>query len=299
MRTFRAMTTDVVVAAPALDDAAEHALAERIAAVFADTERRFSRFRPDSELSRLNRATGAVTVSRELIALLGAARRHVAASDGWFDPAIGGALCAAGYDRSFSDGALDRDAEPRACAPARFTDLVIDERRRRVVRPPALQIDLGGFLKGHTADRAAALAQVPCMVDAGGDAVLRGAGPDGQGWLVDVEDPADPRRSVVTLRVRDGAVATSAANRRRWRAGAIRAHHLIDPRTGAPARSDLAQATVLASRAEQADVLAKVAFLRGAAGAVRMLDGQSGIGGVLVSRDGSVRLVGDLEVARA
>jgi thiamine biosynthesis lipoprotein len=137
------------------------------------------------------------------------------------------------------------------------------------------------------------------MIDAGGDAALRGEGPDGAGWLVDVEDPADARRVVKTLRIRDRAVATSAPNRRRWRTGAGAAHHLIDPRTGAPASSELAQVTVVAPDAEQADVLAKVAFVLGADEGARWLGRRPGIGGVLVLRDGSSLVVGELEVAHA
>jgi len=299
MRQFRAMNTEVAVAAPTLDDAAEHELALQIASLFAETERRFSRFLDDSELGRLNRATETVTASRELIALLCRARRHVTDTDGLFDPTIGAALCAAGYDRSFSSGALDRGPSTTPAVRARFADLVIDEQARCVRRPSHVQLDLGGFLKGHTVDRAAALAPATAMIDAGGDAVLRGAGPDGAGWIVEVEDPGDATRVLATLRVRDRAVATSAPNRRRWRAGRDTAHHLIDPRTGLPSTSDLAQVTAVAPTAEHADVLAKVAFLLGAADGARFLADRSGIGGVLVARDGALRVVGDLEVADA
>lgn len=299
MRTFRAMNTDVAVVAPTLDDAAEQQLADQVASVFAETERRFSRFCDDSELGRLNRASGPITVSRELMELLRAARDHVSDTGGLFDPAVGEALCAAGYDRSFSPGALDRGALATPVVRARFADVAIDEPARRVRRPPHVQLDFGGFLKGRTADRAAALAPATSMIDAGGDAVLRGGGLDGGGWLVDVEDPTDAHRVVATLRLRDRAVATSSPNRRRWHAGGGVAHHLIDPRTGRPSASNLLQVTAVAPTAEHADVLAKVAFLLGPADGARLLDGRPGIGGVLVACDGSVRIVGELEAADA
>lgn len=296
MWTFRAMGTEVTVAAPELAAADEQHLATRVAELFADTERRFSRFRSDSELSVLNAARGSVTVSAELARLLAAAREHAAWTGGLFEPAIGGALEAAGYDQSFAPGRLDRD-EPVHPATARFADVQLDESARVVVRPAGVRIDLGGFLKGRTVDRAAALATGSAMIDAGGDARLVGAGPRGRGWLVDVEDPADARRVLVTLRLRDRAVATSAPNRRTWRAGSEQAHHLIDPRTGAPARSDLAQVTAIADTAERADVLAKVAFLLGReAGAAWLVE--HGAAGVLVTRDGQVALAGE-DVTRA
>lgn len=298
MWTFEAMNTAVTVAAPTLDDHAGLRLANEIAAMFAETERRFSRFRDDSELSQLNRATGPITVSREMMEVLRDARRYVAETGGVFDPTMGAALRAAGYDRSFSPNALDRAAPVTPPAHASFTELVLEEHTCRVLRPPHLYIDLGGFLKGRTVDHAAAIAPPLAMVDAGGDAVLRGGGVDDRGWLVDIEDPTDPDRSLLTLRLRDRAVATSAANRRRWRAGDGTAHHLIDPRTGTPAVSDLAQVTAIAPTAERADILAKVAFLLGAADGARLLGGPD-LGGVLIARDGSVRLVGDLEVEDA
>jgi len=137
------------------------------------------------------------------------------------------------------------------------------------------------------------------MIDAGGDVVLRGAPPDDDdGWLVEIEDPRDPARTIGTLVVRDRAVATSAANRRRWRRDDQLVHHLIDPRTHAPARTDLAQATVVAPTAELADVMAKVAFVLGADRAACELERRK-LGAVLVLEDGAIRTVGAVELGHA
>lgn len=295
MWSFRAMNTDVTVFAPLVDDAAAHAFALATAALFASVEQRFSRFLAHSELATLNHATSSIAVSAEMLDLLRVCRRHVHDTDGLFDPAIGAALCAAGYDRSFTPGALDRD-EPIVATHARFFDLEIDEAARVVRRPAHLQLDFGGFLKGRTVDRAAAAAPEVALIDAGGDMILRGAGPDGEGWLVDIEDPGDSQRTIATLRIRDRAVATSAANRRRWRAGRCVAHHLIDPRTSAPSMSDLAQVTVVAPSAERADVSAKVAFLLGAFAGRRFIEARPDLAALFVRRDGSLELVGALEL---
>lgn len=297
MWTFRAMNTDVTVAAPQLSPGAERALAGQVASLFETTERRFSRFRPDSELSRLNRERSTI-VSPELLALLLRARAHARATAGLFEPAIAGALRAAGYDRSFAPGALDRDAPATAAPPARIELLEIDEARARVDRPPHVEVDLGGFLKGLTADRALALAPEIAVVDAGGDAALRGAPPGEAGWTVDIEDPRAPERVLGTLVVRDRAVATSATNRRRWRRDDQPMHHLIDPRTNTPARTDLIQVTVLAPTAEEADVLAKVVFLLGAHAGAAELE-RRGLAGVLVRADGTIRTAGDVELHHA
>lgn len=298
MWTFRAMNTDVTITAPALSAAEEHRAACEIARMFGETERRFSRFRKDSEISALNDATGAVVVSPEMLELVLAAAEHTAETRGLFDPTIGAALVAAGYDRTFERGSLDRDAPIAPGAPP-VERVVVDVPARRVTRPRDVRLDFGGFLKGRTVDHAAAVVPAPVAVDAGGDAMLRGAGADGDGWLVDVEDPFDVRATLITLRVRDRAVATSAANRRWWRAGDDVAHHLIDPRMRAPSRSDLAQVTIVAPSAERADVMAKAVYVLGATEGQRLVAAHRELGAVLVRRDGELVLVGDLEVADA
>jgi thiamine biosynthesis lipoprotein len=300
MASFRAMNTEVTVVAPTLQLVAEAELAARVERVFAQAERTFSRFRSDSELARLNQADGPSVVSPTLFAALERARRYWALTEGWFDPTIGRALCAAGYDRSFAPGMLDRP-ESTATHPlaGSFGDVGLDSTSRQATLPAECSLDGGGFIKGWTVDLAARLLPSLAAVDAGGDAVVRGHGVDGVGWPVDVEDPFRPGRALMTLRLRDQAVATSGANRRRWRVGIGEAHHLIDPHTGQPANTDLVQVTVVAPSAELADVLAKVAFLRGFADGRRFLERFTGVAGVFVRADGRTRLVGDLEVANA
>jgi thiamine biosynthesis lipoprotein len=298
MWTFRAMNTDVVVAAPDLSDGAERALALAVEELFRQTEQRFSRFLPESELAQLNRAEAPITVSAELLALLLRARAHAIDTNGLFEPAVGATMRASGYDRSFAPGALDDDDAPSATPHASIAMLDIDEAHRRVARPPHVQIDFGGFLKGRTVDLAAALAPGAVIVDAGGDAMLRGAPANDAGWTIEIEHPDNPARTLGTIVVRDQAVATSAANRRHWRRGSQIMHHLIDPRTREPARSDVVQATILAPTAEVADVMAKVAFVLGAEDAMRELD-HRGLSGVLVLRAGEIRTVGTMEIQYA
>ncbi len=298
MFSFRAMGTEVAVAAPGVESGEEETLARAVAALFEAQEQRFSRFRDDSELSLVHGGVDAVHVSPELLAALLRARGYVELTDGIFDPAIGGALAAHGYDRPFAPGALDRAAGPGSSLAAHFADVQIDAARGTVWLPLAVRLDFGGMIKGYTCDRAAALLPTPSFVDAGGDAVMRGAGPDGDGWLVEVEDPRDAERVLVSLRVRDRAVATSAPNRRRWQVGGASAHHLIDPRTQRPARSDVAQVTVFAESAELAEVVAKTALVLGGREARDVLE-RTRSSGVLVRSGGRFEVVGDLEVIGA
>ncbi|MCC6176212.1 MAG: FAD:protein FMN transferase [Chloroflexi bacterium] len=297
---FRAMSTDVRVLAPTLSADEERRLGRQVAEVFEASERRFSRFRPDSELSRLNRAGQLSNASAPFLAALARAHRFFRHSGGLFDPTVGGALIAAGYDRSSESATPVKTMTPDALrTTTSFGSVAVDRFRRTITLPPGVSLDFGGFIKGWTVDQAARLVPSTAAIDAGGDAMLRGAGPDGRGWIVDVENPADPTREVLTIRVRDRAVATSAPNRRRWRTAQGEMHHLINPWTGRPAESDLAQVTVLGDTVEVAEVLAKTAFFLGASEGRHFLHRLHGVAAVLVRANGRVEVVGKLEEDRA
>lgn len=293
MFAFRSMNTEVTVTA---DDPYEEAIANHVASIFWQAERRFSRFRVDSELAKLNRSQGPLVVSRELFDALRRARRYAEMTDGLFDPGIGADLIALGYDRSFAPGALDRERGAPVPRAGRFLDLILDPSTFTVERPSHLWIDLGGMIKGATVDAAARCLRTSVAIDAGGDAVLRGRSPTGEAWLVEIEDPIDPSRVLATLALADRGVATSAANRRRWRVGDSVAHHLVDPRTRSPAVTDLLQATVIAPTAELADVLAKTAFLLGMQAGRRFLERQLGVSAVLVPSTGGLVVVGAVDI---
>lgn len=293
MLTFRAMNTDVTVASS--EDEVE--VAERVLGVFEAAEQRFSRFREDSELSRLNRARGPFCASPELFYTLLRARAYVELTDGIFDPAVGNAMVALGYDRSFAPGALDRDARCERVERGSFLDVALDPEHRVVTRPSHIRLDLGGMVKGSTVDRAAGLLGPSGAIDAGGDAYLRGhSTEDEEPWLVEVEDPRNPSKTLMTVAVANAAVATSAGNRRRWRAGGQWVHHLIDPRTQRCAVEELLQATVFAPSTELADVLAKVAFVLGPREAPAFLERQAEVSAVLVPRCGRPIFVGRVDV---
>jgi thiamine biosynthesis lipoprotein len=292
--SFRSMGTDVSMITP-LEPRSHDDLTREVIALFLAAERCFSRFVDDSELSRLNRSRGSVEVSPMLFEALSVAHRHVVASHGAFDPAVGGDLITAGYDRPFSPGALDRSASVHASdRHPTFSEVVLDSASHTVLLPPGVQIDLGGFAKGWTADIVSRTLPENSVIDAGGDAVLRGTGEDGEGWRVDVEDPFDPDHIVASLRVSECAVATSGITRRRWVAGGHEQHHLIDPHTRLPSRSDIAQVTVIAPSAQEAEVIAKTTLLLGSNEGMRWLRAQPNIRGLAVLRDRSIQTTGDL-----
>ena len=247
-------------------------------------ERILSRFRADSELSRLN-AAGELEAGDDLLAVVRLALAARERTGGRFDPTVHDALVAAGYDRSFEE--LAGDGAWSEAVPAGGNVRV---RGRRIALDPGVRLDLGGIGKGYAVDRAvASLAALgPCLVNAGGDLAVAGVPPDGV-WPVGVETPAGD----LTLGVAEGALATSGSDRRRWLADGEERHHLIDPATGRPAESDLLTVTVAAHTAVEAEVAAKAFFLAGEQAAAAEAD-SLGLPTLLVTVDGRVRFAGGL-----
>jgi len=290
---FRAMGTDVEVFALGADDAAMAALGVLAADGLEAREARWSRFRPTSELCRLNDAGGApVVVSRDTFSLIARAVEAWRDTDGRYDPTVLTALQAAGYDRDFdavarsSDEPVPSPAAAPGCAAVELDDLV-----SAVRLPPGVALDLGGIGKGAAADQVsaelldAALAGVRgVLLNLGGDLRARGAAPSPHGWVVAVDDPLDTGRTGL-LAVAEGAIATSTKLRRTWTRGERTLHHLIDPRTGAPSESGLASVTVVAGAAWRAEVLAKAAFIAGLADGRALIEAAGATG--LVVTDGA------------
>jgi thiamine biosynthesis lipoprotein len=264
----------------------------RAAAFLRRSERRFSRFRPASELSQLNRRAGAsVRVSPPLFRLVAVALDAAQATDGLFDPTIHRALLAAGYDRTFADLGKERDGDGLpATETGRYREVVLDAARRTVTLPAGVGLDLGGIAKGWLADAVARRlgALGAAAVDLGGDVAFTTPAPDSP-WLVEVASPWPDGRPPAEVELdRGGGVATSGVVRRRWRTSRGRQHHLIDPRTGLPAATDLASVTVLGPSSAAAEVLAKVVLLLGRECGEQALARRPAFAGVLIPFHGPV-----------
>ena len=277
-RRFRAMGTDVELFVDASEAGDALAAAED---EFHRLEAILSRFRPESELSRLNE-TRAHEAGPELLEVVTLALEARERTSGRFDPTVHDAVVAVGYDRTFED------------VPANGTAVIAGSTCGGAVRlagarielGPNVRIDLGGIGKGYAVARAARLlaAAGPALVNAGGDIAIAGGS-----WPVGVQTTAGD----LTLELSSGALATSGRDRRRWRRNGRELHHLIDPTTGTSSESDLVRLTVVASDAVEAEVWAKALYLSGERDAVREAD-ELGLPCVLVTADGRTRLAGGL-----
>jgi thiamine biosynthesis lipoprotein len=276
--SFAAMGTGIDAWCDDADGVAE------VRAWFEDVEAVCSRFRPDSELSRVNRAQSAtVTLSGMLADVMHAADRARLITDGLVDVGVGAGVIEWGYDRSFEQ-VRDLDVAPQPLARPGWSI-----EGRQLTRDPGTSIDLGGVAKGWSCDRAVE-SGMATVVSAGGD--IRSNDPR---TVVSVLDPQGG--IAARLHLGAGALATSSTTRRRWKAGGNEVCHLIDPRTMEPVRSPVLSATVLASTAVDAEAGAKAAVLMGDR-SLAWADLASWIRGALVVwHDGSVYATSGVEMA--
>lgn len=247
--TWRAIGTDVQVLVS--DPAALRSAEALVRRQLSELDDACSRFR-DSELTRLR--PGHQRVGPVLAGAVAAALGAAAATDGLVDPTLGRALVTAGYDRTFR--ALPDDGPAAVAGPAgRWRELHLDG---DVLDLPDVALDLGATAKAWAADRAAATVAtrlgVGVLVNLGGDiAVVGGA------WPVAVGDPGGPCE-VVEIST---GLATSSTVRRTWRRGGVRQHHVLDPRTGAPAPAYWQTVTVAAATCLEANTASTAAVVLG------------------------------------
>jgi thiamine biosynthesis lipoprotein ApbE len=258
-----------------------------------------SRFRDDSELSRLLAGTGPreAVVSPLLAQALATALRAAEITDGAVDPTVGAAVRGAGYTVDFGSLAPDGAPIDLLVRPVPgWRRIRLYAASRRVEIPDGIEIDLGATAKALAADLGAAAARDAIdgggvLVSLGGDVAVAGLTPE-EGWHVQIAEdshaPITPDGE--TIAIRSGGLATSSTTVRRWRRGGVELHHIIDPATGLPADAPWRTVSVVAGSCVDANIAATAAIVRGAA-ATAWLE-SVGLPARLVDRDGAVVRLG-------
>ncbi len=249
-----------------------------------------SRFRDDSDLARVNAGAGGwVSVGDLLLEAVAVALRAARLTDGDVDPTVGAAMIANGYDRDFLSVRTEGPGPRRATGPApgwRAVDVDLERVRIRV--PAGSWLDLGATAKALAADRAARAAarSAGCgvLVSLGGDIAIAGR-PPVEGWPVGVGDVQEGDANETVL-VEEGGIATSSTLVRRWRRDGNTLHHIVDPRTGAPAPAVWRTVTVAAASCVDANVAATASIVRGASALAWL--GSMGLHARLVTAGGDV-----------
>ncbi|CAN5358975.1 FAD:protein FMN transferase [soil metagenome] len=278
-----------------VDDASTLALAQHtLTELMGQVSMASSRFRSDSDISKVNHHAGRmVPVSSLTLTLVTAALESAKSSLGSVDPTVGAHLIRAGYD---DDIAVVRDANrPDWSAtdqtrPADWTKVRIDETLRMIGVPPGMRLDLGSSAKAWTVDegasRIARLSGSAVLVEIGGDLAV--SGQMDEPWRIAIGEVADTTEEYVELT--HGAVATSSIVARRWQTPSGARHHIIDPATSEPAQGPWRTATVWAHTALEANTASTAAIVLGDR-ALEFLEDR-GFAARIVAQNGSTVRVG-------
>lgn len=286
---FRFNTTNTISAATedesVLDEAV--ALCERY-------ERLLSRIDPASELYRLNHADGRPTrVAPELAAFVETTLRYCEEVDGLFDVTMGRVTDLWSFKEH-------RIPSPRAAAQALMHvdyRTIFVEGATVTMRDPQARIDLGGIAKGYIADGILSLLRERgirhALVNLGGNVAVMGGKPDGSAWSIGIRKPLASHEaplldSFATLALHEGSVVTSGIYERAFEQDDVLYHHILDPRTGFPARTDVLSATVVAPMSLDADGYTTALVIMGADRALAFVEAHPTLEAVLVTREGDV-----------
>jgi thiamine biosynthesis lipoprotein len=291
---FRAMGTDMLLCVDNGSEVPPTEMAE-VPLWFEAWEQTLSRFRITSELSRLNQNSGQpVAVSETLWQIFHAALQAERKTDGLVTPTIANAVIEIGYDRDFSE-LTGQNLSPGQSAATQVTPLEFvswDEATRTIYMPAGAYLDFGGIAKGWAAEQVVARIKHhgSVLMNCGGDISLSGTLLDGSPWEIGVFKPFDRASGYVEMLYLDHAcgVATSATDRRRWVQGGILRHHIINPRTGSPAFTDVVSATVIAPTAIDAESATKSVLIRGSQAGLAWVEDDADLAALLILENGQI-----------
>jgi FAD:protein FMN transferase len=268
-RHGKAMGTSISVYFWTDDDAKAVEAAE---AVFADMQRLdrvMTTWLPESEVSQINAAAGvkAVVVSEETFTVIARAQDIAVRTRGVFDITVGAFKGLWKFDEDMDGKLPDPDEVKRRLALVGYQNLVLDRSKRTVfLKKKGMSITLGGIAKGYAVDRCVELLRKRgyqnFMVQAGGDMYVAGK-KDNDPWVVGIRDPRSPDGQYFALApLEDHSFSTSGDYERGFVKDGVRYHHILDPRTGQPARASRS-VTIRAKDAFTADAWSKVMFILG------------------------------------
>jgi thiamine biosynthesis lipoprotein len=299
------MGTSIEVQAFGADEATRRSAIDEAFAAFAEVDRLMSDYRDDSELALINRdaANGPVAISEPMFAVLDAARRVSAASNGAFDVTVAPLVRLWGFhDRTPHVPAPAELAAVRPLVDYRHVQLDADRRTVRLTQP-GVALDLGGIAKGFAVDIAAGVLRrrgLTGFIDAGGNQYLLGTPPGKLRWTVGIRDPDSPGRVIAVVDAAETSVSTSADSYNVLEANGRSYGHILDPHTLQPANQSLS-ATILSRDGTLADAMSKAAFVLGPKAGLALVDSCPGMSAVIVYRmaDGKTSVARSESLAEA
>jgi FAD:protein FMN transferase len=286
-----AMTTAIEMEFWTEDPAVASEAGDAVLALFDRIDRQMSRYREDSELSRVNReaANGPVEVSDSLFTVLQQALRISELSHGAFDISFG----SIGYLYDFRARQQPSDEElAEGLAKVNYRSVVLDPSANTVrFLDEGVRLDLGGIAKGYTVDRGIDILKSfgirHARLSAGGDLRLLGD-KRGKPWIVGIRDPRSESRNAMVLPLTNVAVSTSGDYERFFfDDNNERVHHILSPATGKPAKG-VQSVTILGDDSITTDGLSTAVFVLGAAKGLEMVNRLKGIDAVIIDEQRQV-----------
>lgn len=287
---FRAMGGEMIAIMEGVADSAPSIL-DKVTGWFEDWEQTLSRFRIDSELSRLNRTFDQpVEVSETLWDVFQYALSAETITNGLVTPTVLDAMLEAGYDQNFEDlPRLQSKSEIQVITAANPLSLVLwDEKTRTICLPYGIHLDFGGVAKGWAAHQTAERLQEygSVLMNAAGDIAISDSLASGELWQIGVRNPFVKDTDFETLKLNRCGVATSGRDRRRWNQNGLLRHHIIDPHTGQPADTDVMTATIVAPTIMEAEAAAKAVLIMGGEEGLRWIESDPMLVGIIVLENG-------------
>lgn len=287
---FRAMGGEMIAIMEGVADSAPSIL-DKVPGWFEDWEQTLSRFRIDSELSRLNRTFDQpVEVSETLWDVFQYALSAETITNGLVTPTVLDAMLEAGYDQNFEDlPRLQSKSEIQVITAANPLSLVLwDEKTRTICLPYGIHLDFGGVAKGWAAHQTAERLQEygSVLMNAAGDIAISDSLASGEPWQIGVRNPFVKDTDFETLKLNRCGVATSGRDRRRWNQNGLLRHHIIDPHTGQPADTDVMTATIVAPTIMEAEAAAKAVLIMGGEEGLRWIESDPMLAGIIVLENG-------------
>jgi len=271
-------------------EAAAHAALSAVMDEMHRIDASMSPFKPDSELSRINReaAQRPVAISQEMFDLIMRSLEFSKISEGAFDITFS----SVGYLYDYRAHVKPSDAEIAKVLPGVNYRHVRLDRKKRTIRfaRPGVRIDLGGIAKGYAVDNGVALLKkrgiTNAIVTAGGDSRLLGDR-RGRPWQVGIRDPRQSNTVVAVLPLADVAISTSGDYERYFEEDGVRHHHIINPKTGKSANG-IRSVTVIGPDGVTTEGLTKSVFVRGTQAGMRLIEAQKGIDAIIIDATGHI-----------
>jgi thiamine biosynthesis lipoprotein len=287
---FRAMGGDMLAILEG-DVEAPPSILDEVPGWFEAWEQTLSRFRADSELSRLNRTFDQpIQVSDTLWDVFQYALSAEAITNGLVTPTVFDAMLEAGYDQSFD--ILPRQQYGNGYVTSQVVNslsfVLSDESSHTICLPYGVRLDFGGVAKGWAAHQTAERLKEhgSAVMNAAGDIAISGPLADGESWKIGVRNPFEKGVDFETLKLNGCGVATSGRDRRNWNKNGLHYHHIIDPHTGQPAQTDVMTATIVAPTVMEAEAAAKAVLILGGEEGLKWIESDPVLAGIIVLENG-------------